>query len=66
MVITLNHDNKPLSAKNQPVKSELPVWSAERSITTEQLMRKRAEFWDTSPAYEGRKVRPVFTLRVEF
>jgi len=47
--------NQPEEAKNQPVKSELPVWSAERSITTEQLMRKRAEFWDTSPAYEGRK-----------
>ena len=37
------------------MKGELPVWSAERSITTDQLLRKRAEFWDTSPAYEGRK-----------
>ena len=47
--------NTFISAKNQPVKGELPVWSAERSITTDQLLRKRAEFWDTSPAYEGRK-----------
>lgn len=50
-----NSRNQPEDAKNQPVKSELPVWSAERSITSEQLLRKRAEFWDTSPAYEGRK-----------
>lgn len=47
--------NQPEEAKNLPVKSDLPVWSAERSITSDQLMRKRAEFWDTSPAFEGRK-----------
>lgn len=50
-----NSRNQPEGAKNQPVKSELPIWCAERSITTDQLSRKRAEFWDTSPAFEGRK-----------
>lgn len=50
-----NSRNEPDEAKNQPVKSELPVWSAERTITMDQLLKKRAEFWDTSPAYEGRK-----------
>lgn len=41
--------------KNQPLKQELPRWKSEIPLTMGQLCSKRDEFWDTAPAFEGRK-----------
>lgn len=41
--------------KNQPLKHELPKWKSENPLTIGQLHSKRDEFWDTAPAFEGRK-----------
>lgn len=41
--------------KNQPLKPEKPKWKSDVPLTEGQLRSKRDEFWDTSPAFEGRK-----------
>ena len=41
--------------KNQPLKREKPKWKADVPLTDGQLRSKRDEFWDTAPAFEGRK-----------
>lgn len=41
--------------KNQPLKHERPKWKSDVPLTEGQLRSKRDEFWDTAPAFEGRK-----------
>ncbi|KAL8623832.1 Ubiquitin domain-containing protein 1 [Nucella lapillus] len=41
--------------RNQPLKAEKPKWKSEHPLTEGQLRSKRDEFWDTAPAFEGRK-----------
>ncbi|KAI1294605.1 Ubiquitin domain-containing protein 2 [Halotydeus destructor] len=41
--------------KNQPLKHEKPKWKSDVPLTEGQLRGKRDEFWDTAPAFEGRK-----------
>ena len=41
--------------KNQPLKSDRPKWKSDIPLTESQLRSKREEFWDTAPAFEGRK-----------
>ncbi|CAH1783559.1 unnamed protein product [Owenia fusiformis] len=41
--------------RNQPLKPEKPKWKSDIPLTEGQLRSKRDEFWDTSPAFEGRK-----------
>ncbi|ESO87853.1 hypothetical protein LOTGIDRAFT_219753 [Lottia gigantea] len=41
--------------RNQPLKPEKPKWKSDIALTDGQLRSKRDEFWDTAPAFEGRK-----------
>lgn len=41
--------------KNQPLKQEKLKWKSDVPLTDGQLRSKRDEFWDTAPAFEGRK-----------
>ncbi|KAG1659352.1 Ubiquitin domain-containing protein 2 [Nymphon striatum] len=41
--------------KNQPLKHERIRWKSDVPLTEGQLRSKRDEFWDTAPAFEGRK-----------
>ena len=41
--------------KNKPLNPDKPKWKSEVPMTTGQLRSKRDEFWETSPAYDGRK-----------
>lgn len=41
--------------KNQPLRHEKPKWKSDVPLTEGQLRSKRDEFWDTAPAFEGRK-----------
>lgn len=41
--------------RNQPLKAEKPKWKSDVPLTEGQLRSKRDEFWDTAPAFEGRK-----------
>ncbi|XP_070539632.1 ubiquitin domain-containing protein 2-like [Ptychodera flava] len=41
--------------RNQPLKPEKPKWKSDVPLTDGQLRSKRDEFWDTAPAFEGRK-----------
>lgn len=57
-----NRENGPSSGesseaagRNQPLKPEKPKWKSEVPLTDGQLRSKRDEFWDTAPAFEGRK-----------
>ncbi|KAM8836428.1 ubiquitin domain-containing protein 1 isoform 1-T2 [Spinachia spinachia] len=42
-------------ARNEPLKKERPKWKSDYPMTEGQLRSKRDEFWDTAPAFEGRK-----------
>ena len=37
------------------MKPEKPKWKSDIPLTETQLRSKREEFWDTAPAFEGRK-----------
>lgn len=37
------------------MKPEKPKWKSDVPLTDGQLRSKRDEFWDTAPAFEGRK-----------
>jgi hypothetical protein len=37
------------------LKKEKPKWKSDYPMTDGQLRSKRDEFWDTAPAFEGRK-----------
>lgn len=41
--------------RNQPLKRDRPKWKSDYPMTEGQLRSKRDEFWDTAPAFEGRK-----------
>ncbi|XP_041875055.1 ubiquitin domain-containing protein 1 isoform X1 [Corvus kubaryi] len=41
--------------RNEPLKKECPKWKSDYPMTDGQLRSKRDEFWDTAPAFEGRK-----------
>ncbi|XP_024288346.1 ubiquitin domain-containing protein 2 [Oncorhynchus tshawytscha] len=41
--------------RNQALKREKPKWKSDYPMTDGQLRSKRDEFWDTAPAFEGRK-----------
>lgn len=41
--------------RNQPLKKERPPWTSQMPLTEGQLRSKRDEFWETAPAFEGRK-----------
>ena len=41
--------------RNQPLKPDKPKWKSDVPLTEGQLRSKRDEFWDTAPAFEGRK-----------
>merc|ERR550532_2810772 len=41
--------------RNQPLKPDKPKWKSDVPLTDGQLRSKRDEFWDTAPAFEGRK-----------
>ncbi|CAF0873042.1 unnamed protein product [Adineta steineri] len=44
-------------ARNKPLNRSVcrPKWKSDVPITESQLRRKREEYWDTAPAFEGRK-----------
>ncbi|KAM9773656.1 ubiquitin domain-containing protein 1 [Syngnathus typhle] len=42
-------------ARNEPLKKDRPKWKSEYPMTEGQLRSKRDEFWDTAPAFDGRK-----------
>ncbi|KAM9803907.1 ubiquitin domain-containing protein 1a [Neosynchiropus ocellatus] len=46
---------KKRGGRNEPLKKERPKWKSEYPITEGQLRSKRDEFWDTAPAFDGRK-----------
>lgn len=41
--------------KNHPLCHETIRWKSDVPLTEGQLRSKRDEFWDTAPAFEGRK-----------
>lgn len=41
--------------RNELLKKERPKWKSEYPMTEGQLRSKRDEFWDTAPAFDGRK-----------
>ena len=41
--------------RNQALKPDKPKWKSDVPLTERQLRSKREEFWDTAPAFEGRK-----------
>ncbi|KAB1271514.1 Ubiquitin domain-containing protein 1 [Camelus dromedarius] len=45
----------PCSGRNEPLKKERLKWKSDYPMTDGQLRSKRDEFWDTAPAFEGRK-----------
>ncbi|KAL2083098.1 hypothetical protein ACEWY4_020871 [Coilia grayii] len=46
---------KKRGGRNEPLKKERPKWKSDYPMTEGQLRSKRDEFWDTAPAFEGRK-----------
>ncbi|KAM9395420.1 ubiquitin domain-containing protein 1-like [Salvelinus alpinus] len=44
-----------LKRRNEPLKKERLKWKNEYPMTEGQLRSKRDEFWDTAPAFDGRK-----------
>jgi len=50
-----NTNQAVILGKNQPLKHERLKWKSEVPLTDGQLRSKRDEFWDTAPAFEGRK-----------
>ncbi|KAG7275598.1 hypothetical protein CRUP_030632 [Coryphaenoides rupestris] len=49
-----NHDTYT-QGRNEPLKKERPKWKSDYPMTEGQLRSKRDEFWDTAPAFDGRK-----------
>ncbi|XP_064173566.1 ubiquitin domain-containing protein 1a isoform X1 [Anguilla rostrata] len=41
--------------RNEPLKKDRPKWKSDYPMTEGQLRSKRDEFWDTAPAFDGRK-----------
>lgn len=51
----LNMASALILGRNEPLKKERPKWKSEYPMTEGQLRSKRDEFWDTAPAFDGRK-----------
>ncbi|XP_063047104.1 ubiquitin domain-containing protein 1a isoform X2 [Engraulis encrasicolus] len=49
------HPRKKRGGRNEPLKKERPKWKSDYPMTEGQLRSKRDEFWDTAPAFDGRK-----------
>ncbi|CAH8549799.1 unnamed protein product [Heterobilharzia americana] len=47
-------DGNSQNRKNRPLKRSSPRWRSTFPISVSQLQKKRDEFWDTAPAFEGR------------
>ncbi|XP_030627211.1 ubiquitin domain-containing protein 1a isoform X1 [Chanos chanos] len=47
--------NKKRGGRNEPLKKDRPKWKSDYPMTEGQLRSKRDEFWDTAPAFDGRK-----------
>eukprot|EP00128_Syssomonas_multiformis_P012749 Colp12_sorted_trinity150504_noHs@20398 len=45
----------PAVGKNRRLTTAKIVWRSDEPMTQEQLLKKRQEFWDTAPAFEGKK-----------
>lgn len=45
----------PCPGRNEPLRKERLKWKSDYPMTDGQLRSKRDEFWDTAPAFEGRK-----------
>ncbi|XP_074856064.1 ubiquitin domain-containing protein 1 isoform X1 [Carettochelys insculpta] len=43
------------AGRNEPLRKERPRWKSDYPMTAGQLRSRRDEFWDTAPAFEGRK-----------
>ncbi|XP_029110189.1 ubiquitin domain-containing protein 1a [Scleropages formosus] len=43
------------AGRNEPLKKDKPKWKSDYPMTEGQLRSKRDEFWDTAPAFDGRK-----------
>lgn len=43
------------AGRNEPLKKDKLKWKSDYPMTEGQLRSKRDEFWDTAPAFEGRK-----------
>jgi len=41
--------------KNKPLSADRPKWQSETPITMGQLRSKRDEYWETQPAFDGRR-----------
>lgn len=54
-LLTLSSPLPVALGRNQPLKRERPKWKSDYPMTEGQLRSKRDEFWDTAPAFEGRK-----------
>eukprot|EP01137_Pigoraptor_chileana_P007790 Opistho-2@53823 len=48
-------ENGALFGKNVPLRKVGRPWKSDVLMTRKELQRKRLEFWDTSPAFGGRK-----------
>lgn len=44
-----------VTGRNEPLKKDRLKWKSDYPMTEGQLRSKRDEFWDTAPAFEGRK-----------
>ncbi|XP_017579595.1 ubiquitin domain-containing protein 1a isoform X1 [Pygocentrus nattereri] len=47
--------SKKRGGRNEPLKKDKPKWKSDYPMTEGQLRSKRDEFWDTAPAFDGRK-----------
>ncbi|MPC25154.1 Ubiquitin domain-containing protein 2 [Portunus trituberculatus] len=45
----------PPTGKNVPLRHERIRWKSDMPLTESQVRSKREEFWDTAPAFEGRR-----------
>lgn len=48
-------EDNPTLSHNRPLKHRKPKWKSNIRLTEAQLKAKREEFWDTAPAFEGRR-----------
>ncbi|XP_045468954.1 ubiquitin domain-containing protein 2 [Harmonia axyridis] len=52
---SISRPNTGNTRKNHPLCHEIIRWKSDVPLTEGQLRSKRDEFWDTAPAFEGRK-----------
>lgn len=54
-IVVVIHTSFTSKGRNEPLKKDKPKWKSDYPMTEGQLRSKRDEFWDTAPAFEGRK-----------